>query len=87
VEWFPTIEASSTDLIEIYVATGLGVGLSVAVPKKTLPAKVKALPLKDFPPALIGALWRGKKTPLLDAFLDMARQQAREIVGATDNIG
>ena len=87
VEWFPTIEASSTDLIEIYVATGLGVGLSVAVPKKTLPAKVKALPLKDFPPALIGALWRGKKTPLLDAFLDMARQRAREIVGATDTIG
>jgi len=28
----------------------------------------------------IGALWRGKNTPLLDAFLDMARQRAREIV-------
>jgi hypothetical protein len=40
---------------------------------------VRALPLKGFPPAKIGALWRGKKTPLLDAFLDMARQRAQEI--------
>ena len=79
VEWFPTVEASSVDLIETYVANGLGIGLSVAVPKKTLPANVRELPLKGFPPALIGALWRGKKTPLLDAFLDMARQRAREI--------
>ena len=79
-EWFPTIEASSTDLIETYVAGGLGIGLSVAVPKKPLPENVRALPLKDFPPVLIGALWRGKNTPLLDAFLDMARQRAQEIV-------
>jgi DNA-binding transcriptional LysR family regulator len=80
VEWFPAIEASSVDLIETYVSNGLGVGLSVAVPKKPLPNNVRALPLKNFPPALIGALWRGKNTPLLDAFLDMARQRAKEIV-------
>ena len=80
VEWFPTIEASSTDLIETYVANGLGLGLSVAVPKRALPGNIKALPLKDFHPALIGALWRGNKTPLLDAFLDMARQRARAMV-------
>jgi DNA-binding transcriptional LysR family regulator len=79
VEWFPSIEASSVDLIETYVSNGLGIGLSVAVPKKPLPDNVRALPLKHFPPALIGALWRGKTTPLLDAFLDTARQRAREI--------
>jgi DNA-binding transcriptional LysR family regulator len=80
VEWYPNIEASSVDLIETYVSKGLGVGLSVAIPKKPLPENVRMIPLKNFPPALIGALWRGKKTPLLDAFLDMARQRAREIV-------
>ena len=80
VEWFPTIEASSVDLIETYVANGLGIGLSVSVPNKSLPSNVRALPLRKFPPALIGALWRGKRTPLLDAFLDMAKQRAREIV-------
>ena len=80
VEWFPSVEASSADLVEGYVASGLGIGLSVAVPDKPLPKNVRALPLPDFPAALVGALWRGKSTPLLDAFLDMARQRAREMV-------
>lgn len=79
VEWFPSIEASSADLIESYVASGLGIGLSVKVPNKPLMQNVRALPLEGFPKALIGALWRGKNTPLLDAFLDMARQRAREL--------
>jgi DNA-binding transcriptional LysR family regulator len=79
-EWFAAIEASSTDLIETYVANGLGIGVSVSVPEKILPSSIRMLPLNNFPPALIGALWRGKKTPLLDAFLDMARQRAREIM-------
>ncbi len=79
VEWFPSIEASSVDLIETYVSNGLGIGLSVAVPKNPLPANVRMLPLKNFPPALIGALWRGKNSPLLEAFLDMARKRALEI--------
>ncbi len=79
VEWFPTVEASSMDLIETYVAHGLGIGLGVAVPKRTLPLNVRMLPLKGFPPALIGALWRGKSTPLLAAFLELSRQRALEL--------
>ena len=80
VEWYPSIEASSADLVESYVASGLGIGLSVSVPGKPLAKNVRALPLPDFPVALIGAMWRGKHSPLLDAFLDMARQRAREMV-------
>jgi len=79
VEWFPAIEASSADLVEGYVASGLGIGLSVSVPGKPWPKNVRALPLADFPGANVGALWRGKKTPLLGAFLDMARQRAQEM--------
>jgi len=79
VEWYPTIEASSVDLIETYVATGLGIGISIAQPKRPPPAGVRVLPLKDFPPVLIGALWRGKTTPLLTAFLEVARARAREL--------
>ena len=80
VEWFPSIEASSTDLIEIYVANGLGIGLSVALPKDALSPKVRALPLPGFRPALIGALWRGKMTPLLAAFVEEAKLRARELM-------
>ena len=79
VEWFPSIEASSLDLIETYVANGLGVGMSVAVPKKPLPENVRALPLPEFPPLVIGALWRGKATPLLEMFLSEAKLRAREL--------
>ena len=78
-EWFPTMEASSADLIETYVSNGLGIGISVDVPGRRLPDNVKLLSLKDFPPVVVGALWRGKKTPLMEAFLDMARQRAAEI--------
>lgn len=79
VEWFPTMEASSVDLIETYVASGMGIGVSVQVPGKPPIKGVRALPLPDFPMALVGALWRGKKLPLLAAFLDMARQRAQEM--------
>jgi DNA-binding transcriptional LysR family regulator len=79
VEWYPTMEASSADLIETYVASGLGIGVSVSVPGKALPKNVRALALEDFPVAVVGALWRGKKSPLLEAFLDMAKLRAREI--------
>lgn len=81
VEWFPTMEASSADLIETYVASGLGIGVSISVPRRPLPKNVRSLSLSGFPPAIVGALWRGKKVPLLEAFLDMARLRAREIIG------
>jgi len=80
VEWFPAIEASSTDMIESYVAGGLGIGLSVAVPGKALSPKVRALPLPEFAPVLIGAVWRRKMTPLLAAFLEEAKTRARELI-------
>ncbi len=80
VDWFPGFEASSTDLVEIYVANGLGIGLSVAIPKKALPANVRTLPLKDFPPVTIGALWRGPKSALLDRFLEDAQRYVKKYV-------
>jgi len=79
VEWYPSLEASSMDLIETYVASGLGIGLGVMIPQRPLPANVRALPLKDFPPALVGVLWHGQTTPLLLAFLELARQRARTL--------
>lgn len=79
VEWYTSIEASSVDLVEGYVANGLGIGLSISMPGKALAKNVRALALADFPGMSIGALWRGKPTPLMDSFLDMARHRARAI--------
>jgi len=80
VDWFPSIEASSADLIETYVASGLGIGVSVAIPKKVLPPTLRALPLDGFLPVTIGALWRGRKTPLVQTFLDELQIRARKLL-------
>jgi DNA-binding transcriptional LysR family regulator len=80
VDWFPGIEASSIDLVEAYVASGLGIGISVAVPGKNFAASVRALPLPGFPPVVIGAMWRGRKTPLIEAFLAESQRRAKRLV-------
>ncbi|HEX4342298.1 MAG TPA: LysR family transcriptional regulator [Verrucomicrobiae bacterium] len=80
VDWFPGIEASSADLIEAYVANGLGIGVAVAIPKKTPAPQVRVLPLPGFPPVAIGALWRGKTTPLLQAFFDEMKVRVKQLV-------
>jgi DNA-binding transcriptional LysR family regulator len=79
VDWFPGIEVSSWDLVEAYVAAGLGIGLSIAVPGKSLPANIKAMPLNGFPKIIIGALWRGQKTPLMELILAEAQKRARSV--------
>jgi DNA-binding transcriptional LysR family regulator len=80
VDWFPAIEASSVDLVEAYVASGLGIGVSIAIPRANLSPKVRTLPLEGFPPLVIGALWRGRKTPLIEIFLTEAQKRAKQLL-------
>jgi DNA-binding transcriptional LysR family regulator len=77
VDWFPGIEASSLDLVDAYVLGGLGIGLSVSLPKLPLRAGLRALPLPGFDPILVGALWRGKMTPFLQLLLDEMKLRAK----------
>jgi DNA-binding transcriptional LysR family regulator len=79
VDWFPSVEASSVELIEAYAASGIGIGVSIAIPKKNPSANVRVLPLKGFPPLVIGGLWRGRKTPLVEIFLAEAQKRAKMI--------
>ena len=79
VDWFPSLEVSSIDLIETYVANGFGIGVSVQVPRAHLSPKVRMLTLPDFEPVVMGALWRGKKSALLQTFLDEVQQRAKRL--------
>jgi DNA-binding transcriptional LysR family regulator len=81
VDWFTGIEVSSIDLIETYVANGFGIGLSVLVPKTELRPTLRAIPLSkaEFAPVIVGALWRGKPSALLQALLDELRLRAKRL--------
>ena len=79
VDWFPGIEVSSIDLVETYVSNGFGVGLSVAVPGAAVLPNVRALPLADFSPVIVGALWRGKTSPLAKMVVELLQMRALEL--------
>jgi len=79
VDWFPSIEVSSVELIEFYVANGFGIGVTVSVPKSQPSPNVRALSLPDFTPVVMGALWRGQTSPLLHAFLEELKLRAKQL--------
>ena len=81
VDWFPSIEVSSLDVLEAYVSNGYGIGLTVIVPKSAPGPGVRLLPLPEFPPITIGALWQGKPTPLTQAFLNELQARAKLLMG------
>jgi DNA-binding transcriptional LysR family regulator len=81
LDWLPSIEVSSLKLIEIYVASGYGIGLFLDIPNNRLAPELRSLPLPDFEPVTFGALWRGKITPLIQAFMDETVARARELLG------
>ncbi len=80
LEWLPSLEVGSLDLVLRYVAEGFGAGLALHHPRVGLPVEVKALTLDEFPPLSFGALWTGRLSPLGEAFLAEAAEVARVLV-------
>lgn len=79
VDWFTSIEVSTVQLVECYVAKGYGVGLSIAVPKARPAHGLRALPLDGFQPVRFGVLWNGKPSAVLQGFLDTIQGMARAL--------
>jgi DNA-binding transcriptional LysR family regulator len=83
ITWKIRIEASNSDLVEAYVGHGFGVGLSVEVPGRVISPKVRALRLRGFPLLVFGALWSGRLPAAASAFLELARERAKQLKHAT----
>ncbi len=79
IEWQTRIEASGLELVEAYVGHGFGVGLSLEVPGRALPARLRMLPLRGFPQLSFGALWAGRLPAPAARFLELAHARAREL--------
>jgi DNA-binding transcriptional LysR family regulator len=77
INWIPSLEVDSLDLIGEYAVRGFGVGLGVAIPGKEPPAGLRAIKLHGFPPLVIGALYQGSLKPIAKGFLEKARKRAK----------
>jgi len=80
IVWLAGIEVDSLDLIETYAANGFGIGLSVATPGTRVSPRLRVLKLDDFVPVVVGALWRGKLTGLMEAFLEELQRRAQQLL-------
>ncbi len=77
LDWFASIEVSSLDLIETYVAGGFGLGVVVEIPGVKMDPGVRAVALPEFPKVAVGALWRGKPSPIVQTFVDLLERRAK----------
>jgi DNA-binding transcriptional LysR family regulator len=79
IDWFTSLEVSSLGLVETYVLNGFGVGLGLYIPKTTHTSGLRLVPLSEFPPVVVGAMWTGKRTPVLDAVIEECHRRAEYI--------
>lgn len=76
-EWFCGIEVNSARLIERYVASGYGIGLTVAVPGFKPASALRALPLPHFPAVVVGVAWSGKLSSIARQLLAALESEAQ----------
>jgi DNA-binding transcriptional LysR family regulator len=69
------------ELIETYVATGFGIGITVAIPGMKDPAGLRRLPLPGFDSLEVGAVWVGKESPLVRMLVDAFEKEASGFIG------
>src|SRR4051812_6028108 len=79
VAWFPGIEVNSTRLIECYVENGYGIGATVATPDFKPSEAIRVLPLPNFPPVTIGAMWTGELEAIPRQFLMELQVEAKSL--------
>jgi len=79
VYWPVTLEVNSVDIVRQYVKLGFGAGIGVAIPKTPPFPGIKTIPIKDFPPVVVGAVYQGKLKPIAQLFLDTVKAKAAEL--------
>lgn len=83
IEWSPGFDANSLNLIETYVASGYGIGLSIQIPNSKISSELRALPLPGFEPVSFGVLWCGKLSPVTQAFLNELQARAQRLANGS----
>jgi DNA-binding transcriptional LysR family regulator len=84
IDWFPTMELTSLELVQTYVAEGYGIGLGAHVPQGKLRPGIRAIVLEDFPCVNFGLLWHGKMSCVTAAVAEELEKRAQEIITPGD---
>ena len=79
IAWPLGMEVNSLDLVDIYAANGFGIGLTLDIPGRKPPAKVKAMPLKDFPKVSVCALWQSQLSEIGASLVNIFEERAKQI--------
>ena len=82
VEWQPTMELSSLELIQTYVENDYGFGLGIDMPGSKFSPRVRVFHLKDFPAVDFGLIWTGTPTAFLKALMQEAQRRAHMLGGS-----
>jgi len=85
IDWYPSLELASLELITRYVASGFGVGLGLQIPGAAWPLDVRALPLPEFPNVIFGAFTNDQPSPLAELFITEAETVARRMSAGPAN--
>lgn len=77
VHWPSRMEVSTIDLVDAYVARGLGIGVSIRIPGARPSEGFTEVVLEDFPELVIAGLWKGKLHPIAKEVLEGLKEIAR----------
>ena len=81
LEWPSRVEVTDLELVEVYVQSGFGIGLSLAIPGSTPAKDLRMLPITDITPLRLGAVWQGAPTPVMSTLIDTLRSHVKILTG------
>ena len=81
LEWPSRVEVTDLELVEVYVQSGFGIGLSLAIPGGSLAKDLRVLPIPDITPLRLGAVWQGAPTAVMSTLIETLRSYVEKITG------
>ncbi len=81
LEWPSRVEVTDLELVEVYVQSGFGIALSLAIPGASAAKDLRVLPISDITPLRLGAVWQGAPTAVMSTLIETLRSYVEKITG------
>ena len=79
--WEASMEVSELGLIQHYVASGFGYGVTLQIPGFKWSDQIRAIPLPagDFGPVIVGMMHTGNLKPVAESFIEVTKAHAKRL--------